>query len=259
MKTIITTAGRPSVESIARAKLIATDLQVPFVERRKRSIAYLHREYNADVLVVSVEKLALYQMGITEPFFFHPNSAAYRLKRLLKGDSDPLIEAAQLQLGDSFLDCTLGLGSDSIIASYQVGEEGNVYGIEGNAQVAYIVKKGLQHFPTDHRTLKESMERIHVIHAEAINFLKTAETNSWDIVYMDPMFQQPVNESINFSPLRQIGLQQRLSKEWMEEACRVAKRRIVVKDHYTSTIFKTYGMTQLTRPNIKFHFGYIDK
>lgn len=259
MKTIITTAGRASAESIAFAQVTAQELLIPYIKRQKRSVERLHEEYNAHVIVVGLEKMEYYRQGMKEPFFFHPNSAAYRLKRILKGAVDPLIEATQLQCGDTFLDCTLGLGSDSIIASYQVGKDGIVCGIEGDPYVAYIVGKGLKRFPTDHIPLKESMERIHVIHAEALSFLQSQESNSWDVVYMDPMFQQPIDESNNFSPLREVGLQEQLIREWIEEALRVAKRRIVVKDHYTSTIFNAYGITQLKRQNIKFHFGYIDK
>lgn len=259
MKPIITTAGRPSAESIALAKMTATELTAPYIERKKRSIARLHHEYKADVIVVSIERIELYKIGMDEAFFFHPNSAAYRLKRLLKGTVDPLLEATELKPGDRFLDCTLGLASDSIIASYQVGEEGEVCGVEGNPYVAYIVEKGLGQFPTEHMPLKESMERIQVIQANALTFLQSQEQNSWDVVYIDPMFQQSVGESNNFSPLREVGLKEQLTKEWMEEAKRVAKRRVVVKDHYTSTVFRTYGLTQLVRPNIKFHFAYIDK
>lgn len=259
MKTVITTAGRPSTESLALAALTAQELDMPFIERKKRSITRLHREYGAHILVVSVERLELYRIGMTEPFFFHPNSAAYRLKRLLTGVSDPLLEATNLQKGQTFLDCTLGLGSDSIIASYQVGTEGIVCGVEGDPFIAYIVEKGLRRFPTEHGLLKSSMERIQVVQAEALAYLKTQEDQSWDVVYMDPMFQQPIDESRNFSPLREVGLQNPLSVEWMEEAYRVARRRVVIKDHYRSNTFKTYGLHQIVRPTIKFHFGYLDK
>ena len=39
----------------------------------------------ADVLVAGKNRYELYRIGMEEPFFFHPNSAAFRLKRLVKG------------------------------------------------------------------------------------------------------------------------------------------------------------------------------
>lgn len=44
-----------------------------------------------------------------------------------------MLRAAGLSEGDTFLDCTLGLGSDAIIASMAVGETGSVIGIEKTA------------------------------------------------------------------------------------------------------------------------------
>ena len=85
-------------------------LGYPVVERNKRSIARMQGIYNAAVLVAGMNRFELYRVGMDKPFFFHPNSAAFRLKRLLNGEMDPLVEAAQLQSGDTFLDCTLGSG-----------------------------------------------------------------------------------------------------------------------------------------------------
>ena len=46
------------------------------------------------------------------------------LKDCKKENADPFIEATQLTKGKKLLDCTFGLGSDSITASYIVGEQG---------------------------------------------------------------------------------------------------------------------------------------
>nr|WP_295971709.1 hypothetical protein [uncultured Bacillus sp.] len=48
-------------------------------------------------------------MNAKENIFFHPNLAMVRAKRMLNGQVDPLITAAGLKEGMSFLDCTLGL------------------------------------------------------------------------------------------------------------------------------------------------------
>jgi 16S rRNA (guanine1516-N2)-methyltransferase len=45
----------------------------------------------------------------------------------------------------------------------------------------------------------------------------------------------------------------------MTEALRVAKKRVVLKAHYRSPLFERYGFQRMTRPNIKFHYGVVEK
>ncbi|PIC69882.1 hypothetical protein CSV77_11475 [Sporosarcina sp. P16b] len=259
MNVIITTAGRPDEHSATLVQQAADALQAPVVERKKRSIPTLQNIYQADVLVAGKDHYSFYPKGSDEPFFFHPNSATYRLKRILKGEIDPLVAAADLQPGDSFLDCTLGLGSDAIIASSTVGEKGIVEGIEGDPIVAFLTKVGLHNFPIVFPLLQDAMSRIQVIHSEAIDFLKTCDTNSRDVVFLDPMFTTPIEESSNFEVLRAIGVTDAVSEQWVEEALRVCRRRVVLKDHYQSPLFERFGFIQQIRPYTKVHYGVLEK
>lgn len=237
----------------------AIELEYEFVERKKRSIIRLQRDYNSAVLVAGHNRFELYRQGMEKPFFFHPNSAAYRMKRLLRGESDPLIEVSKLSAADSFLDCTLGLASDSIIASFKVGEKGRVLGLEGDKDIAFIVATGLKTFPTQLEALQKAMHRVKVKPQDALSFLKNEQDNSWDVVYIDPMFSSPIDESSNFTPLRSVGLSSQLSTEWVEEAYRVCRRRVVVKEHFDSPVFEKFKFKRIVRPNTKFHFGYLSK
>ena len=259
MTAIITTGGRTNGHSEQLAMEAAEVLGYPIIERKKRSVARLQQEYGADVIVAGKNRFDLYRIGMGEPFFFHPNSAAFRLKRLMKGETDPLVEVAQLKRGDSFLDCTLGLASDSIIASFITGDSGEVKGIEMDSTVAFITKRGLQSFPSESKQLVQAMSRIEVFHADAVRFLRGQPDSSWDIVYMDPMFHAPIAESTNFTALRQVGVHSLLTQEWMEQAQRVCKRRVVVKDRFDSPVFDLFHMKQKIRPNTKFHFGILEK
>ena len=143
MSTVITTAGRPDDQSLQLALEASEILGYPIVERKKQAVSRIQNTNGSDVIVAGKNRYDLYRIGMEEPFFFHPNSAAFRLKRLLKGETDPLIEIAQLKKDDSFLDCTLGLGSDSIIASFVTGESGKVLGVEADPAVAFITGRGL--------------------------------------------------------------------------------------------------------------------
>lgn len=259
MSTVITTAGRPDDQSLQLALEASAILGYPIVERKKQSVSRMQNTHGSAVIVAGKNRYDLYRIGMDEPFFFHPNSAAFRLKRLMNGETDPLIEITQLQKDDSFLDCTLGLGSDSIIASFIAGENGKVLGIEADPAVAFITGCGLRSFPTESEQLVQAMTRIEVIQSEAVEFLSLQPDSSWDIVYIDPMFHSPIAESSNFTPLRQAGVHSSLTDEWIEQAHRVCKRRVVVKDRFDSPVFQRFQMEQEIRPNTKFHFAFIEK
>ena len=259
MSVIITTGGRPDGRSNQLAMEVAEVLGYPIVERKKRSVARLQQEYDADVIIAGKDRFDLYRWGMAEPFFFHPNSAAFRLKRLDKGEADPLVEVANLKKGDSFLDCTLGLASDSIIASFIAGDGGKVMGVEADPIVAFLTGRGLKSFLSDSEQLVQAMNRIETIHSDAVEYLRLQTDSSWDVVYIDPMFHAPIVESSNFTSLRQAGVHSVLTEEWVAQALRVCRRRVVVKDRFDAPVFERFNMQQIIRPNTKFHFGYIEK
>lgn len=259
MTTIITTGGRPDDSSVKLAHQAAAVLGYEFVERRKRSIRKLQSTFEANILICGSNRYELYYEHMEKPFFFHPNSAAFRLKRLLNGEKDALIEATRLTAGESFLDCTLGLASDSIIASFITGNAGKVLGIEANPDISFITDHGLRSFPSDSKELLTAMARVQVCQGEAVSLLKELPSNSWDVVYIDPMFSEPIHESSNFTPLRQVGYKDSLSEEWVEEAKRVSKRCVAIKDKYDSPVFERFQMDRKIRPSTKFHFGIINK
>ncbi|WP_052484196.1 class I SAM-dependent methyltransferase [Bacillus sp. OxB-1] len=259
MSTIITTGGRPDEVSIELAMVASQALGYPFVERRKTSVAGLQQRYGSHVIVAGKGRFELFRIGMDKPFFFHPNTAVFRLKRLARGEKDPMVEAAGLQAGDSFLDCTLGLASDSIVASYITGETGQVTGVEADRDVAFLTERGLRTFPSDDDRLRKAMRRIDVLHSDARSFLQSQPADAWDVVYLDPMFHAPIEESANFTPLREVGVHGPLTDAWWNEALRVSRRCVVVKDRYDSVVFERFGMRRVKRPNTKFHFGYLNK
>lgn len=254
MKTVVTTAYRPTTATLEWAERVSADLSLLQVPRNKRSIDRMHADERADLVVCLKERLEFYPRGKSEPFFFHPNSAAFRTKRPL--EQDPLIDVSGLQSGDSFLDCTLGLASDSIVASQRVGEEGKVYGCESHPIFAYVVRQGLgQYNGVPH--LDEAMKRIEVISSDAVSFLQTLESDSIDVIYMDPMFTEEITEASNFTPLRGPADQGQLTERWLTEAKRVARKSVVLKAHFRSEDFERFGFTRRVRPNTKFHYGVI--
>lgn len=255
----VTTGGRTNQYMIEKAKEIANSLDVMYVPRRKQSIQLLQHRSNSDCLVVGKERLELYKMGEVEPFFYHPNSAMFRIKRLLRGEHDPFAQAAQLSKGMKVLDCTLGLAGDAIVASFLTGEEGQVFGIEGQKYIAYLVREGLRSWEPGIPEMKAAMERIQVVNQSAIQFLRTQHDDSIDCVYFDPMFDENIQESFGIKGLTQFALYDEFEDDLIVEALRVAKSRVVLKDHYKSNRFEKYGFHVTVRKNAKFHFGVIEK
>ncbi|GGG31241.1 hypothetical protein GCM10007425_27350 [Lysinibacillus alkalisoli] len=257
--TIVTTAGRPDERSLALAAFVCEQLHIVYEPRRKRAITTMAKQLHAHIIVAGKDRFAYYPLSAIEPFFFHPNSAAFRLKRVARGETDPFLVATQLSKGETLLDCTLGLAADAMLGAYQVGDTGRVIGLEGNRNVAFIVKQGLQQYDVTTLPLTACMRRIEVIHAQAIDYLLMLPDNSFDVVYMDPMFEETIEEATNFTTLRHAGVQAGLTEQWVQHAVRVAKKRVVLKAHFRSTWFASYGFQQMTRTTAKFHYGVIEK
>jgi predicted methyltransferase len=255
----VTTAGRTNEEMIIRAKVIASELDVLYVERNKRSVEYMQKESSDSCIVVGKERLELFPLGEKKPFFFHPNSAMFRIKRLLAGEHDPFVEACQLNGGMSFLDCTLGLASDSIVASYALGATGKVIGLEADKYLSFIVGTGLKRWHSGLPAIDDAMRRVEVNYTHCYDYIRGLPSKSVDCVYFDPMFDEKILESDGIKSLGRLALYEELRNEWIEEAIRVARRRVVLKDHYLSKRFRQFGFEVKKRKTAKFHYGMIEK
>lgn len=254
---IVTTAGRTTEEYVTKAKAVANDLQVPYEPRRKRSVQALFKLHKL-VVVVGKEGIQLYHRDGSEPYFFHPNLAMVRVKRLINEGHDIFIDVSGLKQGDVLLDCTLGYASDSIVASFVVGETGKVIGVEASPILAYLAKEGLQRWEGQQEQIEEAMRRIKVVEGNHYDYLQQMPSNSVDVVYFDPMFEESINESNALQTLSHFTSFASISNEIIAEARRVARRKIVLKDHFRSTRFEQLGFTQHIRKTAKFHYGTID-
>lgn len=244
---------------VNRTISIANYLGVEYISRNKKSVIRLQEEWKSDCLVVGKERLELFPLGSTQPFFFHPNSAMFRIRRLLNGEHDPFADAAKLEKGMSFLDCTLGLASDSIIASFLVGDEGMVTGTEGQKYLAYVVNEGLQTWDSGLEAMNKAMARIRVLHINSLDYLKVLPSESVDCVYFDPMFEEKILESDGIQALGNLALYHDLTEDLIAEALRVARCRVILKDHYKSNRFEVFGFDVYRRKTAKFHFGVLEK
>ncbi|WP_227395332.1 class I SAM-dependent methyltransferase [Jeotgalibacillus aurantiacus] len=252
---IITTSGRPDKICFENAERAQSVLGGSIILRKKRSVKQLIDIYNEPVLVSGTDRFEYYSSDSTTPFFFHPNSSAFRIKRMRKGMPDPLIEASGLKNGDTFLDCTAGLCSDAITAACLT--QNKVTALEINPITAFIISEGLKQWETEDTDLKKAMSNVEIINTHYADYLKSCMDNEFDIIYFDPMFTEEV-QSEGISGLRHLADEhdERLG-EAVREAQRVARKCIVLKDHFRSERFHLYGFTQLKRPSTKQHYGVI--
>ncbi len=255
---IVTTSYNESEELIHQARLLATELGSSFVPRRDRSVNRILSEEGEPLLIVSTDGLKLYNGGMKEPFYFHPNMAKVRIKRLLQGDNDRMIEACELKKGDHLLDATLGLASDAIIASFITGESGRVVGVEVEPFLALIVSWGLRHYSDRLKPMVEAMRRIETVKGNALDYLCSCTDQSFDVVYFDPMFRSSVTESSAMSFWRNHAVTMPLTPEVIDEACRVARRRVVLKERKYSGEFKRLGFETILDSPSSIAFGVID-
>jgi 16S rRNA G966 N2-methylase RsmD len=77
--------------------------------------------------------------------------------------------------------------------------------------------------------LNHAIKQIGVINSDNKSFLGQQPDKSYDIIYFDPMFPRPLLNSQPISPLRKIANYDKLDRNTINEACRVARKRVVLK------------------------------
>ncbi|MGI6083345.1 MAG: class I SAM-dependent methyltransferase [Limnochordia bacterium] len=236
MDVAVTTSRRSTPVDIRRATRYARALHVPYIPRAGHSLAQvielaaqsLQRPVTG-TLVVTEERLSVWTPGVGV-LYYHPGMAHHRVAALRRGGSDHMVEAMQLRPGDHVLDCTAGLASDAVVCAHVVGPTGRVLALESVGVLALLLKEGLSHYSGDSKALNAAMRRVRVRHIDHREFLASCQPASFDIVYFDPMFSEPVAASHGIAPLRPLANYAPLTDETLSMASTVARRCVVVKD-----------------------------
>ncbi|HEL2048565.1 TPA: class I SAM-dependent methyltransferase [Streptococcus suis] len=247
MKIIVTTSLRMNQSLVLQAQKIATLLSLDYQERKKRSVQSFLTEADA-VLVVYQSQLVL-EEKTGQVLFFHPDTAMLRIK----SGRDPLLELLGKEK-QSIIDCTMGLGSDSIVLA-SAGHR--VTALESSKLVHFIVSRGLQDFDSGLQEVNRAMKSIQTIWTDSLTYLKGQIDKSVDVIYFDPMFSEEIKESQNLSGLSTLANRSRLTEEIVSEAKRVARKKLIIKAHFRDQVFEEFGFKRHVRPNQKFHYGEI--
>ncbi|MCI3920421.1 class I SAM-dependent methyltransferase [Paenibacillus sp. TRM 82003] len=256
-RVVATTTYDPSPDSIARAEAAAAELGGVYAPRARFSIARLRKRYGDDVSIVvaSASGFEWHDAGGAPPFFFHPGMSLVRAKRLAAGGRDAMLEAAMFAPGDAVLDCTAGLCADAILFSFAGGPGTRVTALESQYPLHFIVKHGLREYASDWEPFANAMRRVEALHREHDEYLRSLPDNAYDIVYFDPMFREPERASSGISPLRAFANAGAVRAETIEQAKRVARKAVVLKEKGQSQEWARLGFDVVSKPNAAVGYG----
>ncbi|OMF38248.1 SAM-dependent methyltransferase [Paenibacillus sp. FSL H8-0548] len=255
---IVTTTAKPSSRAIDQASRLSAELSAFLKARGNLTVNKLLTLTDDKRLIVVTENEVRYYDGQSEiPLYFHPSMAFVRVKRLRRGETDPLIQLSGCEEGDHIIDCTAGLASDSLVFAYAAGPTGSVTAIESEPVLCALVREGLSGYETNLPDVNEAMRRIEMINNNHLNYLSELPDKSVDIVYFDPMFRKPIHESSSMEPLRAIANMDELTIASIEQAKRVARKSVVLKEHQASGEFLRLGFERRHVNTSKIAYGVI--
>lgn len=225
-----------------------------------------------DIPLLRITKNQLYLEQNNHTLFFHPNMSLLRMVNIKRGMGDRFLTALGITEGESFLDATMGLASDALIASWAVGEKGKVLASENSPLIFVLVKEGLENFArlkppkVVHREKEEAWQeltkvssRIDTVCADHNNILESLPDSSVDVIYFDPMFRNTIARSSSIQPLKEWSNSDPLRIDTIQQACRVARKRIVLKERKNSGEFSRLGFKLLDENRYSLiNFGTIE-
>lgn len=248
MNFFITTSPASNEIDMEMAQHLAKKFNIPFIPRSNYTISFICRRNSLDgALIVNNEEVTFIQNK--KSFSFHPNMASLRINNLTNGKRDRLIELSEATSGERVLDCTLGMASDAMVFSHAVGKEGEVVGLEKSGILKIIVETGLK---------KLKISNIRVIDSDYSSFLTKEKDNSFDIVYLDPMFDKSLEKSNGLELVRRLAEYTPLTEGDIKEAVRISRRYVIVKDGREGSTLKRLNIPIFSKGR-KICYGRISK
>ncbi|ABR31399.1 methyltransferase [Thermosipho melanesiensis] len=224
MRFVVTTSYNPNRELVEKAKKLAKEYGVKYVNRNHLT-KYIKRSL-IDFYYVIDKKGMLSIKWEDGEFFFHQGIAKIRMENIKHGQKDYLIEAISPKESDIVYDATCGLASEALlIANYAK----KVVATEGSKHIYRVVKWGLLYYISGENWVNNAKKKIELVNENYKSYIRRVEDNAFDIVYCDPMFENPIYESNSLNPLRSFAIYESLNTEDLEEMLRISRKKVVIK------------------------------
>ncbi len=254
---IVTTSRNGAAQFHAEAEHWARALGTVAVSRVGSIADTCDRAGVKGALIVGANGPRYLEPAIGLEYFFHPSMARARIKNIRTGHPDPMITAMDLGPGDTVLDCTVGRASDALVAAFITGENGRVVGIEKSPIIAQLTIHGAANYVDTSPRITNLLRRLEIHEADYNEFLPICASNSFGVVYFDPVFHEPVLASKAMKPLRAIADKSTVTPRAFAEALRVARRRVVIKQAVGTPLWDQLGITEVRANSTqRIEYGY---
>ncbi|WAH44644.1 class I SAM-dependent methyltransferase [Alicyclobacillus fastidiosus] len=258
LPAIATAPRNATARQIELAATLAKHFGVRYVARDDLGLEQLYEAYGVEAIIVADDPVKLWHRKAATPLFFHPSMGAQRIERIERGETDRLLKVMGVQPRHVVVDATLGLASDALVFARQVGPGGQVVGIEASPYLYGVLAAVQQFGSTRYPEATQLLRRVDIHCVHHLTWLKRQPDDSVDAIYFDPMFRTPEEESSSMAPLRSFAESSALLPEAVEEAKRVARNCVVVKERPTSGVFHRLGLTP-DLPRRKIAYGVWNK
>lgn len=218
----------PDATKKAEAEICAEKLGLPFVG----SVLPSDEQYQA-VLQFTEQGLQLQQTGRKPPgpvwVDFVTGAVAHR-RKFGGGNGQMIAKAVGIKQGirPAVLDATAGLGRDAFVIA-TLGCDVTL--LERSPIIHALLEDGLNRARGD-ADVADIAERMHLVAADSCDWLKQAEPDSFDVLYLDPMFPhsnksaQVKKEMLLFQTVVGEDLD---DSDLLSSALPIAEYRVVVK------------------------------
>jgi len=223
-RIVITTSHNASKEAVELAKELSQKFNIPYYNRRHISERIKRKELDFYYVVDNTLQLSIHTNK--GRLFFHPGISKIRMENYKKENKDFIVEALKPACDDVVYDATFGLGMDAVFIAHFVKQ---VVGTEFSEHIYRVVSYGLKNYVSKEKWINDAIKKIILYNEDMKEFMKRQPDKSFDIVYCDPMFENPIYESSALNPLRPLANYGTIDIQTVFEMLRIARKRVVIK------------------------------
>jgi len=245
MKPIWVVPAADTVAYLDYGRALALRYGFPFRPRNGKTIHQLQEILDSALLVVHSQGCYYKDKQVT--LRYHMGLAPLRLLQLQRMKTDYLLEALNLRGDETIIDATFGFGADALVAASRlVSPKGHIIGLESSSPIFYVASEGLQYYDDETGQIpREVCKRIELLNQNHQSYLANSADASVDIVYFDPMFQQPVTGSVHLDGIRNFGNHEILTVTAIHEAIRVSRKKVVIKERRDTPLWSQWPINHI--------------